>query len=292
MDRVIKLWEGLGYYTRARNLHKAAKLIAHECGGAFPETAKDLQQLPGVGPYTAAAIASIAFGQPAAVLDGNVMRVLSRLRAIQTSIDEPKTKTRLWALAQDLVSPTSPGDFNQGMMELGATVCIPRAPRCGGCPIAQDCLAKKQGLQQTLPLRTPKKQTPRHEEVIALIKRNGRYLVSQRPDTGLLPGLWEFPSFRVQSGETHDAALVRGLYEEYGLQAKPGGLAAVVKHAYSHFKVTGNAYACSIEPGAKARHASRPSKWLTPNGLNSHALPKLHLRILAVLLEEARRRGS
>ena len=208
-DRVLKLWEGLGYYTRARNLHKAAKIIADERSGRFPETAEDWQQLPGVGRYTAGAIASIAFGESAPVLDGNVKRVLARLIDLDASIDDGAVTENLWALAALFVRGKLPGDFNQAMMELGANVCTPRAPACEVCPVSKFCFAFERGTQSQRPVRKPKKAVPHYEIVVAAIKKNGRYLLGKRPPEGLLGGLWEFPGGKVKPGETHAAALRR-----------------------------------------------------------------------------------
>lgn len=282
-DAVLKLWEGLGYYSRARNLHRAAKIVSAEMGGEFPRTADALEKLPGIGRYTAAAIASIAFNEPAAVLDGNVMRVLARLYAIEESIDAGPTRKRLWELAGDLVAPRAPGDFNQGIMELGSTVCKPAAPLCGSCPVRAHCAAFARGLQDRLPIRKEKTPTPHHEMVAAAIKRNGRYLLGQRPQNGLLGGLWELPNGRVEPGESHEMALRRIVRAATGLAGEPGGMIASVKHAYSHFRITLTVYAFRAPRGRAAPDGGTPLRWVPRRGFEDLAFPKSHHKFLDLL---------
>lgn len=282
-DRVLKLWEGLGYYTRARNLHKAAKIIADERGGRFPETAEDWQQLPGVGRYTAGAIASIAFGEVAPVLDGNVKRVLARVADLDASIDDGTVTKQLWALAALLVRGKSPGDFNQAMMELGANVCAPRGPSCDACPVSKFCLAFERDTQSQRPVRKPKKAVPHYEIVVAAIKKNGRYLLGKRPPEGLLGGLWEFPGGKVKLGESHAAALRREANEELGVTLQVGGFIASVNHAYSHFKVTLNVYACTLRSGEPSPRAHTELKWVRPADFPRYAFPKANHKFLGLL---------
>lgn len=174
---VLKHWEGLGYYSRARNLHKAAGVVVSECNGTLPDTLDGLQSLPGIGPYMAAAVASIAFNRPVPVLDGNVERVLTRLHGISDPAREKATHQRLWALADDLLSIDRPGDHNQAMMELGATVCTPRAPDCPGCPFTGDCKAERAGNPESYPVKLPKKTVPHHHIAVGLVMRDGCYLM-------------------------------------------------------------------------------------------------------------------
>ncbi|MCL4693218.1 MAG: A/G-specific adenine glycosylase [Candidatus Hydrogenedentes bacterium] len=281
--QVLKLWEGLGYYSRARNLHRAAKIVAHEMDGAFPATAEAWRALPGVGRYTAGAIASIAFDEPVAVLDGNVIRVLSRIFDITESTDDTRTRDRLWEIAETLVPQKSPGDFNQAMMELGARVCTPRAPQCAECPVRLHCDALSKGVQEQRPVRKKKAATPHYEYVVGVIPKNGRYLLAKRPDNGLLGGMWEFPGGPVLSGETHQAALKRILREEFGVTVKPGGLIAVVNHAYSHFKVTMNVYRCDWISGTPTPAAHTKMKWVPRSRFANYAFPKANHKFLDLL---------
>ena len=282
-DRVLKAWEGLGYYTRARNLHKAAKVVARDRHGEFPATAEEWQSLPGVGRYTAGAIASIAYGERVPVLDGNVIRVLSRLHDIDACTDDAPVRDGLWKLAEALVPAKHPGDFNQAMMELGARICTPKSPQCGSCPVAKHCAALAAGVQEERPVRKAKQTTPRHEMVAAAIERDGRYLLVKRPATGLLGGMWEFPCGKVRPGETHAHTLQRELHEEFGLTVKVGGLITCVQHAYTHFKVTLNVYACAIVSGAPAPTSHDDVQWVARAQFRRYALPKVVHKFIDLL---------
>jgi len=282
-DRVLKLWEGLGYYSRARNLHKAAREVAETYGGSFPGTAEGLEKLPGVGRYTAGAVASIAFNESTPLVDGNVLRVFSRLFDIGDSIDDVKTRDAVWKLADQLVPAERPGDFNQALMELGARVCAPKNPSCEECPVATLCDARKAGVQRDRPVRTQKKAPPHHELVVAAVKKRGRYLVAKRPQFGMLAGLWELPSGRVDNGETHEAALVRVMRETLGIVVKPGGLVASVKHAYSHLRVTLNVYACVLRKGCPAPTDHDEVAWLAPDEFEDRAFHKANHKFLHLL---------
>ena len=280
---VLKAWEGLGYYTRARNLHKAAQTIVANHEGALPEQAELLQLLPGIGRYTAGAIASICFGERVPVLDGNVKRVLARLYQVESSIDDPATEKQLWALASDLVPQKMPGDFNQAMMELGARLCTPRKPRCAECPVAAHCSGLAAGVQEALPVRSQKKAVPRKEIVVAAIQRDGHYLLGRRPPEGLLGGLWEFPGGKIAPGETHQQALVRECREELGVEVRVGGMVASVQHAYTHFKVTLNVYRCHLEAGEPRPVTHTELRWVAPEGFSSLAFPKANHKFLGLL---------
>jgi len=285
-DEVLKLWEGLGYYTRARNLHKAARLIVHKQDGVFPRRAAEWIQLPGVGRYTAGAIASIAFGERVAVLDGNVKRVLSRLFDIEDCVDETRTQDRLWSIAEALVPRGAPGDFNQGMMELGARICLPRNPHCSSCPLGKVCAARVSGTQDQRPVRRPKKETPHQEIVVAAICKNGWYLLGKRPAKGLLAGLWEFPGTTIKPGENHLQALRRMGKEDLGLGLRAGQLFGTVTHAYSHLRVTLHVYACRQESGTPQPKAHDVLKWVPRSRLSQYALPKANHKFLHLLVKD------
>lgn len=283
LDDVLKVWEGLGYYTRARNLHKAARVVVEEWPEEWPETAEAWKTLPGIGRYTAGAIASIAFEQQTPVLDGNVMRVLARLTKLTRLIDDAKTIEDLWALSDEMVQGKSPGAYNQAMMELGSEVCKPKNPLCESCPVQQFCAAYANEMQHRLPKRKPKKKVPHYEIVVAAIYKNGRYLLGQRSPEGLLGGLWEFPGGKVEAGETHEEALRREIREELGIGVKVGGLVATVNHAYSHFKVTLNVYKCTHTSETPKANAHTKLKWVTPNQFDEYAFPKANHKFLRLL---------
>ena len=280
---ILKAWEGLGYYRRAHNLHKAAKIVCSSYGGRFPETAAELQELPGVGRYTAGAVASIAFGEPTPVLDGNVKRVLARLFNIRQSIDKAPTLQVLWEIAGALVPLKAPGDFNQALMELGACICVPRRPKCGDCPLSKHCEACSAGSPGDLPVRRKKKPVPHAEVVAGAIRKNGRYLLGRRPTGSMLGGLWEFPGGKIEAGETPQEALHRELREELGIEVEVGALLRSVSHAYSHLSVRIHLYEC--------RHIARQPrtlyhdqlKWVLASQIERYALPTANRRFLDVL---------
>ena len=193
-ERLLKLWEGLGYYSRARNLQKTAKLCAKQYNGQLPGSYEELLALPGIGEYTAGAVASIAFGEPVPAVDGNVLRVAARVLASQADIASPQTKKSLRADLEAVMPSKRPGDFNQSLMELGATVCLPGgAPRCGSCPILPLCKGAALGLQGQLPVKAPKKERTFEEHTVMVLVSGGKAALQKRPDKGLLAGLWEFP---------------------------------------------------------------------------------------------------
>ncbi len=283
IDRVLKLWEGLGYYRRAAHLHAAANVIARERAGRLPRSAEQWGHLPGVGRYTAAAIASIAFGERVAVLDGNVKRVLARLLAVRASVDASATAAALWRAAERLVPARRPGEFNEAMMELGARICRPRHPRCPECPIRRQCDAHAEGLTDTLPIRDRRKRTPHYQIVAAVIEKRGWFLIGRRPANGMLGRLWEFPGGKVNVGETHAAALVREVGEEVGIEVAVGERIAVVEHAYSHFSITLHLYRCRHVSGRpEAKHHSR-IRWVPRSHLRRYAFPAANKRVLPLL---------
>jgi A/G-specific adenine glycosylase len=193
-DRVLKLWEGLGYYSRARNLHRAAQTVVREYEGELPRMAEGLRHLPGIGRYTAGAIASIAFGESAPLVDGNVARVFARIFAITANVKAPRTLETLWQLAEELVPDRDPGEFNQALMELGALVCTPTSPRCEACPMRRVCVARAGELVDQLPNRGRPQAAERVVVSAALVCRNGSLLMQRRPERGLLAGMWELPT--------------------------------------------------------------------------------------------------
>lgn len=282
-ERVLKLWEGLGYYSRARNLHSAAKMIVHDLGGRFPTTADGWQKIPGVGRYTASAIASIVFGERVPVVDGNVKRVLSRVFDIGKCIDDTKTQRLLWTVAEKLVSRKSPGDFNQALMELGSRVCTPRTPRCAECPLRRICDARSAGRQELLPIRRKKKRLPHYHVVAAAIRKNGRYLFGRRPPRGLLGGLWELPGGKVKPRESHRAALKREMKEELDIEVSVGPPLASVKHAYSHFRVTLHVYLCEHTKGQPRSLSHTRLKWIPKAHFARYAFPSATRKALELI---------
>jgi A/G-specific adenine glycosylase len=288
IDDVLKLWAGLGYYSRARNLHRAARVVANDLDGKFPNTAEALQNLPGVGRYTAAAIASIAFNQPVAVLDGNVKRVLARLFAITKPIEGARTQTQLWNLAEQLLSPRRPGDHNQAMMELGARICLPKNPSCEICPVRRWCRAYEQNAQNRLPLRKRKKPVPLVRFVAAAIRRRGRYLMLKRPPAGLLAGLWHFPMLEIDPDAIEPANALRAFIRKIcRLNIDVGQELGVVKHVFTHRRHEVRLFLC--EPRASRESAAdRPDRrWVSPNEMHEYALTALDRKLAEMAVEKS-----
>jgi len=283
LDTVLKLWEGLGYYARARSLHRAAQEIVTRFGGQLPSAREDLLSLPGIGRYTAGAIASIACDRPEPLVDGNVARVLCRIFRIRGNPKDTAIRDRLWSIAQELVPDDRPGRFNQALMELGAQVCLPRGPCCDVCPVNRVCEARLHHEQEVLPTRVPKKRVPRYVVAVGVIYRRGRILIDKRKPEGLLGGLWEFPGGKKQRGETLQAALRREIREELTLRVRVGRQIAVVDHAYSHFHVHIHAFACTYVRGVPRCVTCDAFKWVRPGDLGRYAFPAANKKIIAIL---------
>lgn len=284
LDEVLKLWEGLGYYARARHLHAAARQVVSEFGGQVPDTMDDLLSLPGVGRYTAGAILSIAYGQDVPALDGNVRRVFSRLLAIKEDVTRGAGQRRLWALAKKLLPPGQAGDFNQSLMDLGAMVCTPRAALCGQCPLAEDCQARKLGQQEQFPLRPPRRALPHYDIAAGVVWNDqGDFLIAQRPLDGMLGGLWEFPGGKQEPGETLQDCLRRELLEELDIEVAVGELLTVVKHAYTHFSITMHVFHCRIVAGRPRALGCAGWCWVTLDDLSRFAFSAADHQVIAAL---------
>ncbi len=283
LDTVLKLWEGLGYYSRARNLHKAAKEIVTQFGGHLPAAPEQLLTLPGIGRYTAGAIASIAFGRREPLVDGNVTRVLCRIFRIKDNPKEVAAQNRIWSLAEALVPAGHAGQFNQALMELGREVCRPRNPDCEKCPAQRLCEARLHGEQNALPARTRKKPLPFHTVAVGVIYRKGRILIDKRKSQGLLGGLWEFPGGKKQPGESLETALRREVREELAITVQVVRLLAVVDHTYSHFRVRIHAFECTYVSGTSRCLACADFKWVRPGDLDRYAFPAANKKIIEIL---------
>lgn len=286
LDEVLKLWEGLGYYRRARHLHQAAQIITSTHGGNIPADEQALLALPGIGRYTAGAIRSIAFGLPAPILDGNVKRVLARLDDITSPIEQSRTERALWARAAELVDPQRPGAFNQALMELGSLVCRPSQPACQACPVQHYCLAYERGVQHLRPVRGPRKKTPHFHVVAGIVwhrHHSQRFLIAKRPPEAMLGGLWEFPGGKQEPGETLPQALERELMEELGIQVSVGEKLVVIKHAFSHFRITLHAFHARHLSGAPKRLGVADWRWVTLQDVATFAFAKTDQAIIAAL---------
>jgi A/G-specific adenine glycosylase len=279
---VLKHWEGLGYYARARNLHRAAQAVMERRQGRLPQKVEELMMLPGIGRYTAGAIASIAFNRPAPLVDGNVARVLCRVAALEEAPRSPTGKRVVWALAQAALPQESPRAFNEALMELGALVCRPRAPACPRCPLVAQCQARRLGTPEAYPRRPPRRERPVRRGVMLLGQTGARLLVRRRPPGGLWGGLWEFPWLELRSGESPHAAL-RRLAGPMGLSidGKPQPCGRLI-HGLTHFQLE---LACFAIRWKKFPPAAREdaARWVTPRELESLALGRLNHKALALL---------
>ncbi len=275
LDEVLKLWEGLGYYARARNLHRAARIVVEEHGGQLPADETKLRELPGIGPYTAAALLSIAFGQSSLAVDGNLRRVISRVYDLRRP-----TQAQLRELGAPLLDRDRPGDVNQALMDLGSTLCAPRSPRCPECPLEPVCLACARGTAEARPARRKSRKRPHHDIAVGVVWRGDEILIAKRRPEGLLGGLWEFPGGKPQPGESLEAAVVREVAEELGVKIDPGRKIASVDHAYSHFEITMHAFHCRYRSGTPQPLGCQEYAWVKPGELDRYAFPAANRRVL------------
>jgi len=283
LDEVLKAWEGMGYYARARNLHKLAQLVCEQHRGQLSDNAVTLRTLPGMGPYTLGAVLSICFGQDVPAIDGNVRRVFCRLFQVT---EDPTTQTggrRVQALAASLLPAGKAGEFNQALMDLGATICTPRRPSCVECPWHEPCRARRSGTQESLPVRRARKPLPHHDIAAGVIWQNGRILIAQRPPHGLLGGLWEFPGGKREPVETLEECLLREVREELRIEIQVEQLLMTVKHAYTHFRITLHAYQCRYLRGEPQAIGCSAWRWVRPQELADYAFPAANRTILQML---------
>jgi len=252
-QEVLVIWEGLGYYSRARNLHTAAKIVVAQHGAQLPDDVRALQKLPGIGRYTAGAIASIAFGQDEPALDGNIRRVLARVFNLSEPARSPAGERQLWEYAAAHLPPGQAGDYNQALMDLGAVICTPRAPDCPRCPLVGECQAYALGVQEERPVIAKKPVIPHHTVAAAVIQRDKQVLIARRPPNGLLGGMWEFPGGKVKPGEDLASCLQREICEELDVQIQVGTPLGVYRHAYTHFRVTLHAFRCRLLNGSEPK---------------------------------------
>ncbi len=295
LEKVLKQWQGLGYYARARHLHRAACQIVEQYGGAFPSDLKALMSLPGIGRSTAGAILTIALGQRHPILDGNVRRVLCRFFAIKEDPREKKVEAMLWDLSSALLPKRLPGFYLQAIMDLGATICKPKQPICGDCPVTRACGARRAGLQADIPLKKPTKMIPHFDYVAGVILSGDAVLIRRRPLKGLLAGLWEFPGDRVaeifgelSADESPEAALHTYFKNELGLELTTAGQWMTIKHVFTHFKMTLHVFICRID--AQLGYEA-PFRWAKMKTLDQHPFSSSHHRIV-LRLDTLDRGGS
>jgi A/G-specific adenine glycosylase len=280
---VLNAWEGLGYYSRARNLHRAAKIVVDQYRGEIPRDFDDLRRLPGIGRYTLGAIASIAFGMDVPALDGNIKRVYSRIFDIEEPVDSSTGEKILWEIAEQNLPKGHAGDYNQALMDLGATICVPRNPRCLICPMMKLCKARQNGTQDQRPVMKPKKEVPHYVQAAGVVIERGRVLLAQRLSQGLLGGMWEFPNGRVEGDPATE--LPWALKTAYNLKlrvkrgsSKPQAL-GIVQHGYSHFRVTVHAFPCELT----ARPDGTNLKWVSLKNLEDYPMGRIDRQIAKMI---------
>ncbi|UCH24043.1 MAG: A/G-specific adenine glycosylase [Deltaproteobacteria bacterium] len=283
LQTVLKVWEGLGYYARARNLHRAARVVAEAFDGIIPANWQDFRKLPGVGDYIAAAVLSIAFNQPYAVIDGNVKRVLARLRRIESPVNKSSSYKIFRDAADKLLDPENPATFNQAIMELGAVVCTPNNPKCACCPLQRDCLAYRTSMVEGYPKKLKAAPLPLYHIAVGVVAKNNQVLITQRKPEGLLGGLWEFPGGRIERDEDPETACIREIKEEVNLIVKIDSYVTRVKHAYTHFKIVLDVFCCRYIRGKVKLNGPVDHRWIRLNQIDKFPFPKANHKFIPYL---------
>ncbi len=281
---VLSAWEGLGYYSRARNLYKAARIVMEEYGGDLPDDLQALRKLPGVGRYTVGAIASMAFRRDVATLDANIRRVFARVFDVAQPADSAPGESFLWNLAETHLPRGRAGDYNQALMDLGATICLPKQPRCLLCPLTGMCQAYHLGIQDQRPVLKPKVDVPHYTVTAAVIQREGKLLLAKRPSSGLLGGMWEFPGGKIEQDESLEQCLTREIREELDSLIQVGEPFGVYQHAYTHFSITLHAFLCKLIEGEPKPVEAAELAWVNPADLQSYPMGKVDRQIAQRLI--------
>lgn len=285
-DDILRVWEGLGYYKRARNFHKAAQHVLSKHAGEIPQSANELGRLPGIGAYTAAAIASIAFGEPVAAVDGNIRRIYARMLALQEPLGSASFEKQVRDHAQYVLPADRPGDFNQALMDLSSTICLARKPLCQVCPVSGYCLAFQIGNQNQLPIRNKKAALPHYQVCAAIIRSHGRVLLHQRGSGGVLAGLWEFPGGKLeQADDSLEDCLVREVLGKTGFQIAPVREIGVFNHAYTHFKITVYAWHANLL-SPSSFDLPENLRWVPTEELANYPMGKVARKISDLIMED------
>jgi A/G-specific adenine glycosylase len=284
-EEVLKLWEGLGYYSRAKNIIKTSRLLIEMHDGKLPTEYDHLLKLPGIGKYTAGAIMSIAYNREYSIVDANIERVFARLFNIDGPVKEKKAKSYIWQLSDKLIPRGKARMFNQSIMELGALVCIPKNPRCMICPVANKCESLQHGLVAERPVLAEPPKTVFIEMATGILRKNGKILIQKRKPRGVWANLWEFPGGRLEPGETPEMALIREYAEETELKVNRLEKITTVKHSYTIYRVTLHCYNCSLQ-GRRSKpvlHGAQEYRWVKPQELSEYAFPAGHRKLIQFL---------
>jgi len=282
LSKVLKIWEGLGYYSRARNLHRASKMIVNHFQGKVPNNLRDLLSLPGIGRSTAGAILSFAYNREAPILDGNVKRVLSRLFAISGNPVRGKTEGLLWGISEFLIPKGRSNPFNQALMDLGSMLCTPKDPQCPHCPLQNFCKGKASGDPERYPTKGPKKRIPHINAISAVIQRNDKVLLNRRPLKGLLGGLWEFPNWKIEEKKRLRLRLRNYVKKNMGMNVKVKEPIGTFRQTYSHFSLTLHAYRCQPITG------KGKGRWVPLQGLDTFPMSRIHRKIANTILSKVK----
>ncbi|MFB6356966.1 MAG: A/G-specific adenine glycosylase [bacterium] len=285
-DDVLKQWEGLGYYNRARWMHDAAQQIINEYDGEMPVDHEERLKLSGIGEYTSAAIGAFAFGQSKPVVDGNVKRVISRLFGIDNPVDRTDTERRIAHVLEEMLEGVdSPGTLSEAIMELGALVCKPGTPNCERCVVSDNCKAFKDNLQEMLPVTGDSVEKTHHEIAVGVLVKGEHVLIARRPEDRMLGGLWEFPGGKLEGDETEVEALQRELNQEFGIEAHVGPKLDTIEHTYSHMTINLHVYVCTHGGSELERKKDEPWEWAQPENLGEYAFPGSNQSIVSTIQE-------
>jgi len=284
-EKILKLWEGLGYYARARNFHSACKIVLNQFNGKIPANYQDFQSLPGVGPYVAAAVMSIAYNFPMPAIDSNVYRVISRIKSINLPFN--RSRNHILEFLSGHISPERPGDFNQAIMDFGREICTSNNPSCNICPIQHHCYSFVDNSVDKYPLKVKRPKKPLFKVAVGIIWNQNKILISKRKRDGLLGGLWEFPGGKIKAGEDAKQCIIRELKEELGVLVRPGLFIKQIKHSYSHFTIVLDAYHCTYLSGNPSALGCDDWRWIKLKDIHQLPFPKANHKLFDSISEGA-----
>ena len=285
-EQILKQWEGLGYYGRARNFHKSCKIIVNDFGGMITNSSDEFSKLPGVGPYISAAVMSIAFQHPLPAVDSNAIRVGARMEMLD--LPYPKKLNIIYDYFKSHISIERPGDFNQAIMDLGREICTADSPKCSVCPVSKFCKALINKSVDKYPIKVKSSKKPHYNVAVGVIWNNGKILISKRRENGLLGGLWEFPGGKIEKGESARECIIREVKEELGVLVQPTSFLKQIKHAYTHFSITMDAYHCDYLQGSPEAIGCDNWKWIAPQEISLLPFPKANHKLFdKIIIEES-----